>query len=133
MGVLNLMLCDLSPMQISFFFPGFVIPKPSQLSQWNCSIAHIIYAAKKPASQSYIVTRAWSCFSPCKALQVYFIFGYHTHGLDGGTIQIQKWKGCGAVLDSGSVLFWNFVKYFFIICLLSLIYVRLFFWTSSLA
>lgn len=132
MGVLNLMLCELSPMQISFFFPGFVIPKPRQLSQWNCSIV-LFMLLRNLLHRAVLSPEPGAAFHPAKHCKFYFIFGYHTHGLDGGSIQIQKWKGCGAVLDSGSVLFWNFLKYFFITCLLSLIYVRLFFWTSSLA
>lgn len=57
------------PMQISLFslFPGFiVIPKPSQLSQWNSSIATIFLLLKNPATQSLML------LFTLQALQVFF-------------------------------------------------------------
>lgn len=49
-----------------FLFPGFtIIPKPSQLSQWNSSIATIFLLLKNPATQSPML------LSTLQALQVF--------------------------------------------------------------
>lgn len=52
-----------------FLFPGFiVIPKPSQLSQWNSSIATIFLLLKNPATQSLML------LFTLQALQVFLFF-----------------------------------------------------------
>lgn len=52
-----------------FLFPGFiVIPKPSQLSQWNSSIASIFLLLKNPATQSLML------LFTLQALQVFLYF-----------------------------------------------------------
>lgn len=52
-----------------FLFPGFiVIPKPSQLSQWNSSIATIFLLLKNPATQSLML------LFTLQALQVFLYF-----------------------------------------------------------
>lgn len=49
-----------------FLFPGFtIVPKPSQLSQWNSSIATIFLLLKNPATQSLML------LSTLQALQVF--------------------------------------------------------------
>lgn len=52
-----------------FLFPGFiVIPKPSQLSQWNSSIATIFLLLNNPATQSLML------LFTLQALQVFLYF-----------------------------------------------------------
>lgn len=52
-----------------FLFSGFiVIPKPSQLSQWNSSIATIFLLLKNPATQSLML------LFTLQALQVFLFF-----------------------------------------------------------
>lgn len=89
-----------------FLFPGFiVIPKPSQLSQWNSSIATIFLLLKNTATQSLMLPFT------LQALQVSFSFptlpdfvdGFpfffflvnHSLGLE------EEWskKKCGAIVD----------------------------------
>lgn len=90
-----------------FLFSGFiVIPKPSQLSQWNSSIATIFLLLKNPATQSLML------LFTLQALQVFLFFStppspsfvngfsvvflfYHSLDLE------EEWnrKRCGAIVD----------------------------------
>lgn len=101
-----------------FLFPGFiVIPKPSQLSQWNSSIATIFLLLKNPATQSLML------LFTLQALQVFlyfdtpplpsppdFVNGFSVlfvyHSLD----LVEEWskRRCGAMVDyCAKVLFFS--------------------------
>lgn len=100
---------------------GFVIPKASRLSQWNDNIANTISAAKNPAlHQSLVLLFTPQCIASFFLLFFFLslvtfsiVFIYHSHGLDGRSIQIQKWKGCGDILDSVSNVLSGLLKCYF--------------------